>query len=556
MVTQIYGKIVNSMQKVFPSEEPHGEETKKTVLQNERVNFQLVYKNGCGTEKEMTIEAVGELAPYVQIRSVGLVPAGFFYQGGNDDYIQTDKPCLMPDPLKPIGKLGVVLSGWQWKAFYVSIEKKDGFQAGKYKTSFVLKNERGETVNTLSYQIEVLPIFAEETNLKTTNWMHYDGIEAQHGVELFSEEFYEVFKGYLREYVRGGNNMLLTPLFTPPLDTKVGGERRTAQLVGVKRTGENAYEFDFSKLDQFIRFALGHGIKYIEFSHLFTQWGGKACPKIIAQTESGKTEKIFGWETASDSDEYFAFLDVFLKELVAFVKKNGWSEICYFHVTDEPGLVHLEIYKKLQTFVKERIGDMRIMDALSNYEFYQKGGVEVPVPLTAHFKAFENKGIKELFSYYCCGPYNEYYSNRMLNMPLQRTKIIGAQLYETNVQGFLHWGFNFYNTAFSLEEIDPYADTSAGGIFPSGDAFVAYPDRTGKGGACGSLRLETLGEAFFEYRVMLTLEKFIGREKVVKILHGYGVFGYNEYVRNDEAQNKLREKLYAALKRQIGKDKE
>ena len=82
-------------------------------------------------------------------------------------------------------------------------------------------------------------------------------------------------------------------------------------------------------------------------------------------------------------------------------------------------------------------------------------------------------------------------------MPLQRTKVIGLQLYETNVQGFLHWGFNFYNTARSLEEIDPFADTAAGGLFSSGDSFVVYPDQTGSAGAYGSLRLETLGEAFF-----------------------------------------------------------
>lgn len=30
------------MQKVFPCEEPAGEKTKKEILQNERLNFQLV----------------------------------------------------------------------------------------------------------------------------------------------------------------------------------------------------------------------------------------------------------------------------------------------------------------------------------------------------------------------------------------------------------------------------------------------------------------------------------------------------------------------------------
>lgn len=34
-------------------------------------------------------------------------------------------------------------------------------------------------------------------------------------------------------------NMLYTPLFTPPLDTAVGGERMTVQLVGMEKAGTN-----------------------------------------------------------------------------------------------------------------------------------------------------------------------------------------------------------------------------------------------------------------------------------------------------------------------------
>lgn len=49
--------------------------------------------------------------------------------------------------------------------------------------------------------------------------------------------------------------------------------------------------------------ALENGVEYFEFSHLTTQWGAKACPKIMAHTENGY-EKIFGWETSSTGDEY------------------------------------------------------------------------------------------------------------------------------------------------------------------------------------------------------------------------------------------------------------
>ena len=102
-------------------------------------------------------------------------------------------------------------------------------------------------------------------------------------------------------------NMLYVPLFTPPLDTEVGGERTTVQLVGVTRQN-GKYSFDFSELKRFMDFAAAHKIKYYEMSHLTTQWGAKACPKIMAKTENG-CERIFGWDTSSLSEEYKAFFD-------------------------------------------------------------------------------------------------------------------------------------------------------------------------------------------------------------------------------------------------------
>ena len=51
---------------------------------------------------------------------------------------------------------------------------------------------------------------------------------------VFSEEHWEIIENYLHEYVKRGCNMILTPLFTPALDTAVGAERTTTQLLDVK----------------------------------------------------------------------------------------------------------------------------------------------------------------------------------------------------------------------------------------------------------------------------------------------------------------------------------
>ena len=87
-------------------------------------------------------------------------------------------------------------------------------------------------------------------------------------------------------------------------------------------------------------------------------------------------------------------------------------------------------------------------------------------------------------------------------MPLQRAEIIGMQIYETGAKGFLHWGFNFYNTQYSTRPLNPYEETTAGGNFCAGDSFLVYP---GKQSVEYSLRYFILLKAFEEYRLLKTL---------------------------------------------------
>ena len=47
--------------------------------------------------------------------------------------------------------------------------------------------------------------------------------------------------------------------------------------------------------------------------------------------------------------------------------------------------------------------------------------------------------------------------------------------------------------------------------------------------------------------MLKSLENYIGREKVIKLLHDFGITGYSIYPRNDAKHEELRTKLYKAL---------
>lgn len=539
--TSVIGKTISCLENVLIDGDAQIEQNRSYALKNEQVNFQLVYKNTTLYPMRCKLKVEGDLSEHVDFRMVENVAVEYIPQEA-DDYFISEKSGLYPDRLAPIGKLGVVLMPKKQRSVWVSVACKKGLPAGEHGLTFSLFDEKGEVVSELVYDIKVIDAVSKKHSLKLTNWMHYDCICNQHKVRPFSKSFYTIFGKYLDAYTHCGLNMLLTPLFTPPLDTEQGAERITVQLVDVSyKNGK--YEFGFEKLGKFLKFVTARGIEYIEFSHLFTQWGGFFCPKIMATTENGY-EKFFGWEVSQFDPRYSEFLDALLPKLYEFTKALGMENRCYYHLTDEPTDKTLDNYEHARSMVKKHIGDCKIMDALSHYDFYERGLVDVPVCCTNVFGEFEGKGVNELFSYYCCYPRTENYSNRFITMPSLRNRILGVQLYKTAVSGFLHWGFNFYNSRLSIEPINPNVTVDCGGLFPPGDAFIVYPKDDG---VLLSLRAEIFKEAVQDYELLITLEDRVGRAKVEEVLDKYGICGYNAYPRDEREFIRLKNELYALL---------
>ena len=540
-------KILSSLVKVFPNEEPLDSGCSRLIAKNERLNFQIaIYNFSKSLMGFMKVKVKGDIANSVTLRNVDLVPMPMFAlaEDMGDDYYLGEKAGLYPDVLSPIDELGVTIPFKQWRSVFVSVEDVNGLAVGEHQLTFEKYNEKDKKIDEISYSFEVVDFKLEELDLVVTNWMHYDCIVQKHGVELFSDEFYQVFENYLEYYLSAGNNTLLVPLFTPPLDTQIGSERLTAQLVKVNFI-DGEYTFDFTQLRRFISFVMKKGVKFLEFSHLFTQWGGEHCPKIMATTSEGE-KRIFGWETDAHGEEYTRFLTEFLPKLKAELIRLKVDKKCFIHLTDEPSGEHIESYKKSREVVKPLIGDIPIMDALSDYGFYELGLVDIPTAITSSYdEQFSKHGVNDIFVYYCCIPSDKYYSNRFISMPPLRSRILGFQLYASGVKGFLHWGFNFFQSKLSIREIDPYTTTDAYGFFPSGDAFIVYPT---KKGLKGSLRLEYLRESFQDYRALKQLESLIGRENVLMQLSEWGLKGFCEYPRCDKTFVEFREKLYERIK--------
>ena len=243
--------------------------------------------------------------------------------------------------------------------------------------------------------MEVIPISLPKLTLYHTEWFHCDCLADYYKVSPFSEEHWEILKNFIEVYVKRGGNTILTPVFTPPLDTEVGGERTTVQLVGITES-EGKYLFDFNNLERWIALCNEAGIEYFEIAHFFTQWGAGFAPKIMVK-KSGKYIRRFGWDTPAVG-EYTVFLEQFIPALKTFLSEKNLLDKTFFHISDEPREEHIEEYEKARLSVLPYLKDCKIIDALSDYKFYEKGLVDIPVCAINHIEPFIENKVPHLWS--------------------------------------------------------------------------------------------------------------------------------------------------------------
>lgn len=547
-------KLLSSLEKCFLDEDITLKKEYKngSCLKNESYRFTVCYDiENIGSKQPAFLKIVSPIKDYIKVYKVEHVPVHMAaYNNYKDDNYLRTAPGIYPDLLVELKEeMPRVFPSFNLQSLSVEIETCGKVAAGSYPIEVQFINvDNNALMGSDVFTLEVIDAELPEQQLINTQWFYCDCLQDYYKTGNFDEEHWQIIENFASKAAKRGMNMILTPVFTPPLDTAVGGERTTTQLVDIKKTGDS-YEFDFSKLGRWVDMCDRIGIKYLEISHFFTQWGAEHAPKIMAEVE-GEQKRIFGWETDAVGEEYKAFLGVFIPEMLAFLKsKNNADKRCWFHISDEPQLEQLEQYMASRAVVDNLLSGYPIIDALSHYDFYEKGVVARPIPDTNHIEPFVEHNVPELWTYYCCGQAVDV-SNRFISMPSARTRVIGIQMYKYNIHGFLHWGYNYYNDQCSYRQINPFVCTDGDYFAPAGDAFSVYPAHDGT--ACDSLRLPVFFDGLQDMRALSLCEKLYSREFVISLIdEGIEPVTFKNYPHDAEWLLNLRERVNEAIKKAI-----
>ena len=524
---QFVSRFVSSLEKIFADEEIRAPELiAASALKGEVFSFQLALKNimpasnppSAYNQITTHMEVVSKLpAELREVRAVPVDVPGNYQDAG----LLRNQPGLFPDLLLPLDDGCFRFPARQWRSFWITVRVPADCRAGKYPVTVrvtPLTNGRSPSLTNeppqeFTFVLEVLKAKQPKSPLLRYEWFHHDGLLKYYGIEAWSEEHWRVLEKFFAGAAAHGMNVLLTPLWTPPLDTAIGKERLTVQLLKIKRRGKR-YTFDFSRLERYVETARKAGITHFAMAHAFTQWGAKATPKIIAEVD-GKEQRIFGWDVPSDSPEYRAFLTQLMPKLLAFFRERGLAKNIIFSVSDEPREEHFETYGAASKLLRSLIDGATVIDALSSIEFYRRGLISDPIPAIDHIEDFV--GVVEPLNAYYCISQEDRVPNRFIAMPSWRNRAIGVMFYLYRINLFLQWGYNFYNQLCSVGRLcDPFRETCAGNWTPAGDAFIVYPGPEGQ--PYDSLRHEVFFEAIQDHAALLALEKKIGRDAVVALI--------------------------------------
>ncbi len=527
--------------------------TKETMLRGERFAYQICLKSDAPVMGNIRIES--PLLDNIRIYTVenSVMDAPVIDKVEEIGYITTEKG-LMPDLLLPIENNSVLTVNTTGRTLWIEVNMPNDMAEGEYEINFSYETfdfTAPDTTRAISavktMTVEVLPATKKEQSLIYTRWFYADCIADYHNVPIYSDEHFDLIEAYIREAVDVGINMILVPIHTPPLDTAIGTARPCVQLVDIEKVGDE-YVFSFEKLHRFIDICKRSGIRYYEMAHMFSQWGAKYAANIMVE-ENGIKSYMFGWHIESTSHIYIDFLKQYISAISKELQFLGVAENTYYHISDEPSVDRIDAYRTAVETIRPFIGNCHTFDALSSKEFYERGLVECPVTMVSHIHEFLPLNVPNQWVYYCCEPQITY-TNSFMAMPSCRTRILGVLIYKYDIKGFLHWGFNFYNSQVSYYKINPYVTTSGDGRFPSGDPFIVYP---AKNGAYPSIRGKVTYDAIGDLNLCRTLEEYIGRDEVVKMIDKFADMDlrFDSYPLDSDFLPKLRAAMIEKIKEYI-----
>ena len=212
-----------------------------------------------------------------------------------------------------------------------------------------------------------------------THWINIESLWDWYKIEPFSDRFWELAEAYVADLTAHGVDVVYSPVFNNRHEIMP----RPGQLLRVRKTGHDAWEFDFTDVRRWIRMAVKNGANYLEWTHFFTPapTSGRHPQRIFERWDGKTGDLLWPPEISSTGDTYRAFLSQFIPQFKKVLEEERIFDRSLFHCADEPdGDVQIADYRKARLLLKELAPWMQVIDAMSDPRFATERLTDMPVP--------------------------------------------------------------------------------------------------------------------------------------------------------------------------------
>jgi hypothetical protein len=381
--------------------------------------------------------------------------------GMPEDELIARAPASIPDPYWEDPTIGI--RAGQTQPLWIEVKVPRRASAGDYAGALTLQADNKTTELPVTLHVWDFEV-PQQRHLSIVNWWRFPGLGFEDRVEPYSEAYWSLLSRFC-EFVAEHRQ------------TDVLAHINLIQETGDRQQG---YAYDASRLERFAQTAFAAGIRQIQMHSLGRRIGSHLDPDGRIEPDEAAFRR--------------------LAELEELVRNRKWHNRFAVSISDEPFLYHEEFYADLVDRVHKTAPSVRCIEAV---ETEYLGNLDIYVPKLSHlnlwydrFDQVRQQGA-ELWFYTCCHPVGRY-PNRFLDQSLLKVRVLHWLNYLYDLDGYLHWGLNFFAGD------DPYSQEGISKDLPLGDRAIAYP---GKTGLLGSLRFSAQRDGIEDFEYLWVLEE-------------------------------------------------
>jgi hypothetical protein len=382
-------------------------------------------------------------------------------QGIPENELVAQAPVSIPDPFWEDHELAVEAKATQ--PLWIEITVAPDTAPGEYRGTLSVTGRTGRVEMPMSLRVRRFRL-PEERHQKVIQWWDFPG-RGFEGLKPDSDAYWK--------HLERSCEMLRSHRQT---DVRV-----TWEMITPKSTADGKPQWDTAFLEKHTDTIFKAGLRAVQFTGL----GRHTKFQLEQDSRTEAVEDNLGRLAA-------------LQELVV---RRGWQGRVLTSLADEPFIYHEQSYHALLERVRKIAPAVGVIEAVETDDI---GDIDIFVPKLSHLNlwlpCYESlkRQQKEVWFYTCCHPVGRY-PNRFLDQPLVKARELHWISYLCGLDGYLHWGFNWFKASG-----DPYSEDGANPwALPPGDSQVAYP---GKNGFVGSLRLSAMRDGLQDYEYLWTLE--------------------------------------------------